>query len=207
MPVVTEWGMPYHVRVSIMIVFFRTGSLILLTQSQLVTGVVTTSPVSHNPGLVVAPLFANCSLLGSTYGGSRPVRRSVKSVKTTIPTSTDMLTFNAFFIFLLPAFSCSCSLHRHPIRARIDPALIEKAASSQGFSPDLSVGPSVLRDVPLKNPINVDTSIEALRPHFRVFLPLRLQHSFSFGAIRYQYHRHFVHLSAYLQTNARIASH
>src|SRR5215813_8046978 len=66
MLIVTEWGIPYQVRVSSMIVFLRIGSLTLLTQSQLVTGSWTTSPVSHNPGLVVRPLLANSSLVGST---------------------------------------------------------------------------------------------------------------------------------------------
>src|SRR2546430_14959533 len=78
MLIVTEWGMPYQVRVSSSIVFFRIGSFTLLTQSQFVTGSWTTSPANHNPGLVVRPLFANSSLLGSTYAGSRPVTRSVK---------------------------------------------------------------------------------------------------------------------------------
>src|SRR5215471_2009806 len=101
MLIVTEWGIPYQVRVSSMIVFLRIGSLTLLTQSQLVTGSWTTSPVSHNPGLVVRPLLANASLLGSTYGGSRPVTRSVTSVTTTrIPTASTPI-FNAFVILVL----------------------------------------------------------------------------------------------------------
>src|SRR5215472_8939168 len=94
--------MPYQVRVSSMIVFLRTGSLTLLTQSQLVTGSWTTSPVSHKPGLVVRPLLANASLLGSTYGGSRPVTRSVTSVATTRPPTASTPIFSVFVILVLP---------------------------------------------------------------------------------------------------------
>src|SRR5215813_7836515 len=101
MLIVTEWGMPYQVRVSSSIVFFRIGSFTLLTQSQLVTGSWTTSPVSHNPGLVVRPLLANSSLLGSTYGGSRPVTRSVNSVTTMRAPTTRTPIFKAFIIFVL----------------------------------------------------------------------------------------------------------
>src|ERR1700736_2768350 len=104
MLIVTEWGMPYQVRVSSTIVFFRIGSFTLLTQSQFVTGSWTTSPVSHNPGLVVRPLLTNSSLLGSTYGGSRPVTRSVKSVTTTRAPTTSKPIFNAFTIFVLRPF-------------------------------------------------------------------------------------------------------
>src|SRR6516164_8826424 len=96
--------MPYHVRVSSMIVFLRIGSLTLLTQSQLVMGSWTTSPVSHNPGLVVRPLLANSSLLGSTYAGSRPVTRSVTSVTTTRTPITNKAVFKAFIIFVLPTY-------------------------------------------------------------------------------------------------------
>src|SRR5262245_55723932 len=95
--------MPYQVRVSSSIVFFRIGSFTLLTQSQFVTGSRTTSPVSHNPGLVVRPLWANSSLLGSTYGGSRPVTRSVKSVAATRNPTTRKPVFSAF-IFVLRTF-------------------------------------------------------------------------------------------------------
>src|SRR5215467_12643878 len=102
MPIVTEWGMPYQVRVSSMIVFLRIGSLTLLTQSQFVTGSWTTSPVSHNPGLVVRPLLANSSLLGSTYGGSRPVTRRVTTVATTRPPTTSTPIFSVFVILVLP---------------------------------------------------------------------------------------------------------
>jgi hypothetical protein len=108
MLIVTEWGMPYQVRVSSSIVFFRIGSFTLLTQSQFVTGSWTTSPVSHNPGLVVRPLLANSSLLGSTYAGSRPVTRSVKSVTTTKATTTRKPIFNAFTIFVSPYVSVTC---------------------------------------------------------------------------------------------------
>src|SRR5215831_19417769 len=94
--------MPYHVRVSSMIVFLRIGSLTLLTQSQFVTGSWTTSPVSHNPGLVVRPLLTNSSLLGSTYAGSRPVTRSVTSVTTTRAPTASKPIFNAFIILVLP---------------------------------------------------------------------------------------------------------
>src|SRR5215471_8355837 len=96
--------MPYHVRVSSSIVFFLTGSFTLLTQSQFVTGSWTTSPVSHNPGLVVRPLLTNSSLLGSTYAGSRPVMRSVKSVPTTRAPITSKPIFNALIIIVLPTF-------------------------------------------------------------------------------------------------------
>src|SRR5438270_12418550 len=101
MLIVTEWGMPYQARVSSSIVFFRIGSFTLLTQSQFVTGSWTTSPASHNPGLVVRPLFANCSLLGSTYAGSSPVTRSVTSVTTTRAPTTSQLILNALTIFVL----------------------------------------------------------------------------------------------------------
>jgi hypothetical protein len=56
------------------------------------------------------------------------------------------------------------------------------------------LGPSKLGDVPLENAINVRITSD-------VFLPVRAlllgfggspQYSCSFGAIRYQYHRHFV---------------
>src|SRR5215471_6270001 len=87
-----------------MIVFLRIGSLTLLTQSQFVTGSWTTSPVSHNPGLVVRPLLANSSLLGSTYAGSRPVTRSVTRVTTTRTPITNKPVFNAFIIFVLPTY-------------------------------------------------------------------------------------------------------
>src|SRR5215470_3839841 len=101
MLIVTECGIPYQVRVSSMIVFLRIGSLTLLTQSQLVTGSWTTSPVSHSPGLVVRPLLANSSLVGSTYAGSRPVTRSVESVTTTRAPTASKPIFNAFIIFVL----------------------------------------------------------------------------------------------------------
>src|SRR5256885_15189743 len=101
MLIVTEWGMPYQVRVSSSIVFFRIGSFTLLTQSQFVTGSWTTSPASHNPGLVVRPLLANSSLLGSTYAGSRPVTRRVTSVTTTRVATTSKPIFNAFTMFVL----------------------------------------------------------------------------------------------------------
>src|SRR5947207_4661474 len=104
MLIVTEWGMPYQARVSSSIVFFRIGSFTLLTQSQFVTGSWTTSPASHNPGLVVRPLFANSSLVGSTYAGSRPVTRSVKSVTATTAPTTSKPIFNAFTIFVLRTF-------------------------------------------------------------------------------------------------------
>src|SRR5258707_8688907 len=104
MLIVTECGMPYQVEVSSMIVFFRIGSFTLLTQSQFVTGSWTTSPVSQNPGLVVRPLLTNTSLLGSTYGGSRPVTRSVKSVTTTRAPTTSKPIFSAFTIFALRTF-------------------------------------------------------------------------------------------------------
>src|SRR5437588_789706 len=103
MLIVTEWGRPYQARVSSSIVFFRIGSFTLLTQSQFVTGSWTTSPVSHNPGLVVRPLLTNSSLLGSTYAGSRPVTRSVTSVTTTRAPTTSKPVFNAFIIFVLRA--------------------------------------------------------------------------------------------------------
>src|SRR5262245_24596847 len=96
--------MPYHVRVSSMIEFWRIGSLILLTQSQFVTGSRTTSPLSHNPGQAVRPLLANSSLLGSTYRGSIPVTRSVKSGTTTRAATTSKPTFNALDILVLPGF-------------------------------------------------------------------------------------------------------
>src|SRR5215467_10253080 len=98
MLIVTEWGMPYQVLVSSMIVFLRIGSLTLLTQSQLVTGSWTTSPVSQNPGRVVRPLLTNSWLAGSTYGGSSPVTRSVNSVATTSATSTSEPVFNILII-------------------------------------------------------------------------------------------------------------
>src|SRR5262249_34391507 len=102
--ILTEWGMPYQVRVSSSIVFFLIGSFTLSTQSQLVTGSWTTSPTSHNPGLVVRPLLTNSSLLGSTYGGSRPVMRSVNNVTTTRAPTTRKPIFSAFIIFVLRTF-------------------------------------------------------------------------------------------------------
>src|SRR5262245_17110907 len=96
--------MPYHVRVSSMIEFWRIGSLILLTQSQFVTGSRTTSPLSHNPGQAVRPLLANSSLLGSIYRGSRPVTRSAKSGTTTRAATTNEPTFSALDILVLPGF-------------------------------------------------------------------------------------------------------
>src|SRR5262249_18001918 len=69
-------------------------------------------------------LLTNSSLLGSTYGGSRPVTRSVNSVPTTRTPTTRRPIFTAFTIFVLRCFydrRASPSSRRHePRRNGVD---------------------------------------------------------------------------------------